>query len=216
VNPEQIPELIAKIGLADPRVRREDKIERRAQIIMWAGILADVPFDYALTAAQKHYAKSTWPILPADIATQWASTVRDRMNRDVDPAPPVDPDNEPAYRAALAAHRRAVATGQQPPVDHKALTSGPAAEEVERRLKTLGQYIPRSVDEVLNEFRPRRAARFAAIRTGQPDALAVPCPVETCRAAAKDSCTRPGKGGRRHRLANPHPSRIDAAEGAAA
>lgn len=216
MNPEQIPELIAKIGLADPRVRREDKIERRAQIIMWAGILADVPYDYALTAAQKHYAKSTWPILPADIATQWAATVRDRMQRDVDPAPPVDPDNEPAYRAALAAHRRAVATGQQAPVDHKMLTSGPAAEEVERRLKALGQYIPTTVDEALAEYRPQRAARITAIRAGQPDALAVACPVETCRAAAKTACTRPGKGGRRHQLGQPHPSRIDAATEAAA
>ena len=215
MNPEQIPELIAKIGLADPRVRREDKIERRAQIIMWAGILADVPYDYALAAAQKHYAKSTWPILPADIATQWAATVRDRMQRDVDPAPPVDPDNETAYRHALAAHRRAVATGQQAPVEHKALTSGPAAEEVERRLKTLGQYIPRLVDDVLSEYRPQRAARIAAIRAGQPDALAIACPVETCRAAAKEACSRPGKEGRRHRLSQPHPSRTDAAGAAA-
>lgn len=215
MNPEQIPELIAKIGLADPRVRREDKIERRAQIIMWAGILADVPYDYALAAAQKHYARSTWPILPADIATRWAATVRDRMQRDVDPAPPVDPDNESAYRHALAAHRRAVATGQQAPVEHRALTSGPVAEEVTRRLAALGDYVPTSVRDALAEYRPAAAARATAIRAGRPDALAVPCPVDTCRAAAKDSCTRPGKGGRRHRLGQPHPSRTDAAGAAA-
>ncbi|NEB83944.1 hypothetical protein G3I43_07090 [Streptomyces anulatus] len=216
MNPDQIPQLIAQIALADARVRREDPTEQRAQVLMWAGILADVPLDYAVRAVQKHYAKSTWPILPADIATQWAATVRDRMQRDVDPAPPVDPDNEAAYRQQLAAHRRAVATGQQPPVEHKALTAGPAAAEAEQRLKAFGRYIPQSVDDVLAAYRPRRAARIATIRAGQPDALAIQCPVETCRAAVGAACTRPGKGQTRHRLAGPHPSRVDAAAASAA
>lgn len=216
MDPEQVPQLIAQIALADPRVKREDPKERRAQILMWAGILADVPYAYALTAAHRHYAKSTWPILPADIATQWAATVRDRMQRDVDPAPPVDPDNEAAYREQLAAHRRAVATGQEPPVEHKALTSGPAAEEVQRRLAALGDYLPTTVREALAPYRPAAARRIATIREGRPDALAVACPVETCRAAAKQPCTRPGKGQARHRLAGPHPSRVDAAAGRAA
>lgn len=216
MNPDQIPQLIAQIALADARVRREDPTEQRAQVLMWAGILADVPLDYAVRAVQKHYAKSTWPILPADIATQWAATVRDRMQRDVDPAPLVDPDNETAYRTALAAHRRAVATGQQPPVEHKALTSGPAAEEVQRRLAALGDYLPTSVREALAPYRPAAARRIATIREGRPDALAVQCPVETCRAAVGAACTRPGKGQTRHRLAGPHPSRVDyAAERAA-
>ncbi|MFB7007864.1 MULTISPECIES: hypothetical protein [unclassified Streptomyces] len=211
MEPEQIPQLIAEISLADPRVKREDRTERRAQTLMWAGILADVPYNYAVAAAQKHYAKSTWPILPADIATQWAATVRDRMQRDVDPAPPVDPDNETAYRHALAAHRRAVATGQQSPVEHKALTSGPAAEEVERRMAALGSYMPPSVRDALAPYRPAAEARIAVIREGRPDALGVDCPVETCRAAAKQPCTRPGRDHGRHRLAAPHPSRVDRA-----
>lgn len=214
MDPEQIPQLIAEIALADPRIRRTDEMEQVAQISMWSGILAEVPYDFAITAVHQHYATSQWAILPANIATRWASVVRDRMNRDVDPAPPVDPDNETAYRTALAAHRRAVATGQEPPVEHKALTSGPAAEEVERRMAALGTYMPPSVRDTLAAYRPAAAARATAIRAGQPDALAVACPVETCRAAEKDSCTRPGKGGRRHRLNQPHPSRIDAATGA--
>lgn len=116
MNPEEIPRLLAQIALADPRVRREDPVELRAQIAMWAGILVDVPYDYAITAAQKHYAQSNWPILPADIATRWRAVVRDRMNRDIDPAPPVDPDNEQAYRAQLVARRQAVANGAVRPV----------------------------------------------------------------------------------------------------
>ncbi|MFJ2675087.1 hypothetical protein [Streptomyces sp. NPDC087525] len=212
MEPEQIPQLIAEIALADPRVKRDDRTERRAQALMWAGILAEVPYDYAVHAIQTHYAKSTWPILPADIATQWAATVRDRMNRDIDPTPPVDPDNEPAYRAALAAHRRAVITGQEPPVEHEALTTGPAAAEVERRMAKLGKYMPPSVAEVLQALRPARAERERTIRAGLPDALAVACPVESCRAYPGRPCTRPGRGGARHTLtAGAHPSRTEAA-----
>ncbi|MEV5261777.1 hypothetical protein AB0L02_27520 [Streptomyces anulatus] len=211
MDPELIPQLIAEIALADPRIRRSDEMEQVAQISMWAGILAEVPYDFAVSAVHQHYATSQWAILPANIATRWQAVVRDRMQRDVDPAPPVDPDNESAYRHALAAHRRAVATGQQPPVEHKALTSGPAAEEVQRRLAALGDYLPTSVREALAPYRPAAARRIATIREGRPDALAVACPVETCRAAAKQPCTRPGKGQARHRLAGPHPSRTDAA-----
>ncbi|MFE4535646.1 hypothetical protein ACFRKB_11260 [Streptomyces scopuliridis] len=212
MKPSELPQLLAQVALADPRVRRADEMERRAQIHMWAGILAEVPYDYAITAIQTHYAKSTWPILPADIATQWAATVRDRMNRDVDPAPPVDPDNEAAYRAALAAHRRAVITGQKPPVEHEALTSGPAAAEVEQRMAELGTYMPPSVAEALRILRPARAERERNIRAGLPDALAVACPVETCRAYAGRPCTRPGRNGTRHTLTTgAHPSRTEAA-----
>ncbi|MFF2009145.1 hypothetical protein ACFVWY_08740 [Streptomyces sp. NPDC058195] len=208
---EQIPQLIAEIALADPRVKRDDRTERRAQALMWAGILADVPYDFAVTAAHRHYAKSTWPILPADIATQWAATVRDRMARDVDPAPPVDPDDATAYRHALAAHRRAVATGQQAPVEHHALTTGPAAAEVERRMAALGSYMPPTVRDALAPYRPAAEARIAVIREGRPDALGVDCPVETCRAATGQPCSRPARDHRRHRLAAPHPSRTDRA-----
>ncbi|MFJ9214263.1 hypothetical protein [Streptomyces sp. NPDC102264] len=179
---------------------------------MWAGILTDVPYDYALQSIHQHYASSTWPILPADIATRWAATVRDRMLRDVDPAPAVDPDDATAYRTALAAHRRAVATGQQPPVEHEALTSGPAAASVERRMAELGSYMPPSVAAALRPQRPVRAERERTIRAGLPDPLAVACPVETCRAYPGRPCTRPGHGGARHTLtAGAHPSRTEAA-----
>lgn len=218
---EQIPQLIAEIALADPRVRREDKTERRAQILMWAGILADVPYNDAIRYVHEHYATSQWPILPANIATRWAATVRDRLTRHTgtfEPTahPELDPDDEAGYRQALAAERQAVALGQQQPTPLAAITAGPAAEEVTRRLAALGDYMPPSVRDALADYRPAAAARVAAIREGRPDALAVACPVETCRSSAKQPCTRPGKGGRRHRLAQPHPSRIDAAEGTAA
>ncbi|MFF4661990.1 hypothetical protein [Streptomyces sp. NPDC001282] len=211
MEPEQIPQLIAEIALADPRVRREDRTERRAQALMWAGILADVPYDFAVTAAHQHYAKSTWPILPADIATRWAATVADRLGRHTgtfEPLqhPELNPDDElgDAFVAALKAERHAVATGQQPPNELRAITSGPAAEVVEKRIASLGAYMPPSVREALAQNQPE-ARRTPYL------GLAVPCP--HCRAAAGQRCTIPASG---RRMPHPHPSRVDAAQGAAA
>jgi len=221
MEPELIPQLIAEIALADPRIRRNDEMEQVAQIGMWAGILADVPYDDAIRFVHEHYATSQWPILPANIATRWQAVVRDRMTRHVgtfEPTahPELDPDDEAGYRRALAAERQAVALGQQPPTELAAITAGPAAEEVERRMAALGDYMPRTVRDALAPYRPAAAARVEAIREGKPDALAVACPVETCRATAKAPCTAPRRGGGRRTLGNPHPSRLDAAEGAAA
>ncbi|GGY81355.1 hypothetical protein CP967_08500 [Streptomyces nitrosporeus] len=216
MTPDQIPQLLKQVSYADPRVLPEDPKEVAGLAALWATVLADVPVEFAMQAVGIHYARSPYPIKPSDISTRWQAVVRDRMQRDVDPAPPVDPDNESAYRHALAAHRRAVATGQEPPVEHHALTAGPAAAEADRRRAVIGKYIPIAVDDALAAYRPQRAARLAVLREGRPDALAVPCPVETCRAAVGTACTRPGKGQTRHRLAGPHPSRVDyAAERAA-
>jgi hypothetical protein len=216
MKPAEIPQLLAQIALADPRVRREDPIEMRAQIHMWAGILTDVPADFALTAAQQHYANSTWPILPAEIATRWQAVVRDRMNRhsgtfEPQAHPDVDPDDVPAYLDALRGERRAVVLGQRPPAEIRAITAGPAAAEAQRRLAALGTYVPRTVADALAPHRPIRAERERLAREAQPDALAVACPVETCRAPAGQPCQRPTRRGGRHRLSQPHPTRTETA-----
>jgi hypothetical protein len=217
MEPEQIPQLIAQIALADPRVRREDKVERRAQIVMWAGILAEVPYDFAIQAAQAHYAQSQWPIAPGDIASRWQATVRDRLTRDngtfePNDHPDLDPDDIIGYLAALRGQRQAVARGFQPPNNVKAITAGPAADEVTDRLKTLGSYVPRQVDEALNVYRPVKAARRTALTAGQPDALSVPC--DWCDAPAGEPCRSrriaPGGGATANkRRATPHPSRLN-------
>jgi hypothetical protein len=225
MNPEHIPELIAKIAMADPRVKRDDPIERRAQLQMWAGILADVPHGFAVQAAQDHYANSQWPIVPGDIASRWQAVVRDRMRRDTgtfepNEFPDLDPDDVIGYLAALRGHRQAVIQGVQPPNNVKALTAGPAADEVTRRLATLGTYIPRQVDEALDAHRPIKAARREALIAGQPDALSVDC--DWCQAPAGEPCRSrriDPKGGATstRRRSTPHPTRLeDATNGASA
>jgi hypothetical protein len=222
MNPEYIPELIAKIAMADPRVKRDDPIERRAQLQMWAGILADVPMEFAVQAAQQHYADSQWPIVPGDIASRWQAVVRDRMRRDTgtfepNDHPGLDPDDVIGYLAALRGRRQAVAQGVQAPNTVKAITAGAAADEVTARLKTLGTYVPQQVDDVLDAYRPVKAARRAAVSAGQPDALSVSC--DWCDAPAGEPCRSrrvdPNGGATSNRRrAKPHPSRIDDARDA--
>lgn len=220
---DEIPQLIAQIALADSRVRREDKMERRAQIVMWAGILAEVPYDFALQAVQQHYAQSQWPIAPGDIASRWKASVRDRVNRDngtfePNDFPDLDPDDVIGYLQALRGQRQAVAQGVRPPNTVKAITAGAAADEVTARLKTLGTYVPQQVDEVLDAYRPVKAARRAALTAGQPDALSVPC--DWCDAPAGEPCRSrrvdPNGGATSNRRrTTPHPSRLDDAREAA-
>lgn len=224
MTPDRIPELIARIALADPRVQREDEVEQTAQIDMWAGILADVPYDFALQAAHAHYSKSTWPIMPADIASRWAAGVADRLGRHIgtfEPTahPELHPDDEAGYRAALAAERRAVATGQQPPNELKAITAGPAAAEVQARLDQLGTYMPPAVRDALAAHRPVRAERERLATLGEPDPLNVSC--SWCKAAVDEPCrdlrTNPKDHAvRSARRRTPHPSRVDAAAAQAA
>lgn len=217
MNPEYVPELIAKIALADPRVKRDDPIERRAQLQMWAGILADVPVEFAVQAAQAHYAGSQWPIVPGDIASRWQAAVRDRMRRDngtfePNDFPGLDPDDVIGYLAALRGQRQEVAQGFRPPNTVKAITAGAAADEVTARLASLGTYVPRQVDEALDAHRPAKAARREALITGQPDALAVEC--DWCQAPAGEPCRSRrvdphGGATSNRRRATPHPSRLE-------
>lgn len=215
MHPAQIPELIARIALADPRVRREDPVEQTAQIDMWAGILVDVPYEYALQAAHAHYAKSTWPILPADIASRWMETVRDRLGRhasfEPNHHPELDPDAETgdAFVAALKAERHAVAIGKQRPNEVRAIMAGPADPAVQARLDRMGTYMPASVKETLAELRPEAVERERLIRSGLADPRSIACPWDACRAPQGQRCRTNGRDRREY-----HPARVQAATAA--
>lgn len=214
MNPEDVPELIAKIGMADPRVKRTDPIERRAQLQMWIGILADVPKDFALQAAQAHYAESQWAITAGDIATRWKAAVRDRMTRHNGTFEPGDhpglhPDDVIGYLAALRGERQAVALGRQEPSPVRAITAGPAAEQAARRVQELGDYLTTEVRAELTPYRPAAAERQRLVEGGYGDPLSVACPYEHCLAAKEQPCRNARRVARR----KPHPSRIDASAG---
>ncbi|MGW3428923.1 zinc finger domain-containing protein [Streptomyces melanosporofaciens] len=216
MTPDQIPELLRNISYADPRILPDDPDERRGKVAMWAGILRDVPYDFALQAAQQHYANSPYPLLPADIASQWRNTVRDRLNRHTDPTPAADPDDAAAWRAELLGTRNAVATGRANPVEYRAITSGDPHPDVAGSLTGIGRYVPDHVRQQLAPYRPLRAEREAAVAAGRPDPLSVKCgwcdaPIgEPCRSRVVD----PDGAANASRRRKPHPSRVDAATAA--
>jgi hypothetical protein len=181
----------------------------------WHDVLRNYLLEEARTAAATIANKQPF-VSPGEIATEIRRMHADRLGRHTDPTPRANPDDVAAYKAELAATRAAVATGQAPPSQAE-LAAGPMHPDVAARLKTLGEYVPRHVDEALDEYRPVKAARRAAIAEGQPDALSVPCgwcdaPVdEACRSRRIDP-----RGGaiKNRRRETPHPSRVEDARDA--
>jgi hypothetical protein len=179
----------------------------------------DILFPFHLAEARTAAAAiaSAQPFVsPGEIAAHVRRARADRLHRHTDPTPQADPDNVAAYQAELRATRAAVAAGHQEPAQHE-LTGGPMHPDVARRLAELGSYVPQHVDELLDEYRPVKAARRTAIQNRQPDALSVPC--DWCQAATGEPCRsrriEPGDGPTKHRRRDtPHPSRLDDARDA--
>ncbi|WP_393075144.1 hypothetical protein [Streptomyces sp. LN704] len=181
----------------------------------WHDILRNYLLDEARPAAATLASRQAF-VAPGEIATEIRRNRADRMARHTDPTPAANPDDPQAYRDELAATRYAVATGQQQPATHE-LTAGPMHPDVAARLKTLGTYVPRQVDEALDDYRPVKAARRAALTAGQPDALSVDC--DWCQAPAGEPCRSrritPGEGATStRRRTTPHPTRLDDARNA--
>jgi hypothetical protein len=182
----------------------------------WYDVLFPFTVDEARVAIAAHVAAGNAFIAAGEIVAAIRRARADRMARHTDPTPSADPDNIPAYQAELRATRQAVAAGQQEPSQHE-LTAGPMHPDVAARLKTLGTYVPRQVDEVLDAYRPIKAARRAALTAGQPDALSVEC--DWCQAPAGEPCRSrrlaPGDGATStRRRTTPHPTRVEDARDA--
>ncbi|MFJ2017221.1 zinc finger domain-containing protein [Streptomyces nodosus] len=215
MTPREVAALLAYVVRLDPRMNLDDPQAAADRLAQWCDLLSDVPatahgWDAARTA-RDYIARNPYRIQPSDISRPWHAHKADALNRHVgtfEPAqhPHLDPDDVTGYRAALAAERHAVATGQQAPDTHRAITAGPAAAEVERRLAELGTYMPRTVAQALAAHRPRRAEREQLAAANRPDPLDVPCTHPPCRAPIGQPCRNLHRNPR-----TAHPSRIDAA-----
>ncbi|NEC29560.1 cell surface glycoprotein [Streptomyces sp. SID8111] len=218
----EIAALLAYVDRLAPERAPRDQAAALERVDQWATLLAHVPataqhpggpersWDASQVAA-RYIATTPYPIKPADIGAPWETYRAEVIGRHHDPAPPVDPDNEAAYRAALRNTRQAVAVGALPPAPQRAIEGRPSPiraqrdAEAARRLAALGDYVPKTVKQALEDYRPHRAARERLAAAGQPDPLDVPCPYEHCRADTGKPC-RDHRGNHRTR---PHPSRVD-------
>ncbi|MEU0037221.1 cell surface glycoprotein [Streptomyces sp. NPDC006333] len=216
MTPREVAALLAYIVRLDPRLSLDDQAAAAERLAQWGDLLSDVPAQAhgwdAARVARDYIARNPYRIQPSDVSRPWHAHKADALRRHVgtfEPTahPHLDPDDVKGYRLALAAERHAVAIGQQAPTTHRAITAGPAAAEVERRLAELGTYMPRTVAQALADYRPRRAQREELATAGAPDPLDVPCPHEHCRAAKGEPCRN------RHRVprSTAHPSRREAA-----
>lgn len=232
MNRREIAALLAYVDRLDPTRAPQSKAAAGERLDQWATLLEHVPataqhpdgpersWDAARVAA-RHIATSPYPIKPSDIGAPWETYRADVVGRHWDPAPPVDPDDVKAYRAALRGTRQAVAVGALPPAPQHAIEGRPSpirAErdaEAARRLAALGDYVPRTVRDQLAPYRPHRAARERLAAANLPDPLDVECTwcgatvAQPCRARRVDPKTN-AVGYRAKK--SPHPCRVEAAQ----
>lgn len=161
MTPAQTAELLGFCAAFDRRT------VGKADVLAWQTVLADVNFDAARQAVSEHYATATRWIMPADIrqtVRAHRSTAADSIHGPGLPAeiPDADPDDVPAYLAAVRAQRVRAADGAD-------LKPRPVAE----LLAGIGRQVPREV---------------AAVR--RPGPLGRACP--TCKAPIGRPCKTPG------------------------
>ncbi|MBK6018533.1 cell surface glycoprotein [Streptomyces sp. MBT53] len=228
MTPREVAALIAYVVKLDPRLALDDQAAAGERLAQWCDLLSDVPatahgWDAARTA-RDYIARNPYRIQPSDVSRPWHTHKADVMSRHVgtfEPTahPEIDPDDRfgNAYVAALRAERVAIASGQQAPTTHRAITAGPAAAEVTRRLRELGEYMPPTVAQALAQFRPHRTERERLARDNAPDPLTVAC--TWCDAAEGEPCrgksVNPRNQQTRYRpLSKAHPCRVEDATAA--
>jgi hypothetical protein len=224
---QHVAALLAYAAKLDPRSAPTDPAAAAETLDQWCDLLSDVPptaphpdgRDWnAAEIVRHHIATSPYPIKPSDVSRPWHDFKRDVLRRHIDPVPAADPDDQVAYSAELLGTRHAIATGEQaatfrPPE----LTHGTRAErdaEAKKRLAALGTYMPRTVKDQLDAYRPRRAQRERLAAANQPDPLDVAC--VWCGAETGEQCRDRRVNPRTQALAmarrtKSHPSRIEAA-----
>ncbi|MFH8993281.1 cell surface glycoprotein [Streptomyces sp. NPDC017940] len=223
MTPREVAALLAYIARLDPRLAVEDQAAAAERLAQWCDLLDDVPATAhrwdAARVARDYIARVPYRIQPSDISRPWHAHKAEQLRRHMgtfEPTahPEISPDDETgnAFVAALRAERAAIATGQRAPVTLRAITAGPAAAAVERRLAELGTYLPRTAAQALAAHRPERAARERLAAAGLPDALDVAC--TWCAAPRGKPCRARRINPQTHAVGHrakktPHPCRIE-------
>lgn len=140
-----------KLGLTDRQV--------------WEGLVGDLPAADAMAAVAAHYRESREWIMPADIRTRVKAMRRDRIAREIVPAPPPeDADNPARFRETHLANLRAIGDGLAIP---KAIAA-PVREDdppptwAEARAKLPVPRVLTPQEKALQQAAESRAAREAA------------------------------------------------------
>jgi len=140
-----------KVGLTDRQV--------------WEGLIGDLSAADAQAAVIAHYRESREWIMPADVRTRVKALRRDRLAREIIPAPPAELADTPVrWRAELSASVREIADGLSIP---RAI-AGPVREDdppptwAEARAKMAAPVVLTPQEKALQQAAESREAREAA------------------------------------------------------
>lgn len=222
MTPADAAELLTLAAAFDRRTVGE------ADARAWAAALHTLPLDQdARAAVARHYSETDKWLTPAHVRQQRTKIRAERVaaaNVVYDGDPNETGAESIARRRALltavadgriAPQNIALAVGHSP--DRPALPAGATREEREQaaaeRLAELGDYVPRTVADQLDEQRPTRTTRERLAAEGRPDPLAVPC--DACHAEPGHPCRNirlaPDGARKTSPRRSPHPTRLDLA-----
>lgn len=208
MTPDQTAALLGLVATLDRRIQRAmaDAHQAARTIGEWNEATVHIPAvteDGTWDAAhcvrryyEQHRGDHTaryFEYQPHHLLAAWAEYRQARMQRHTDPLPTADPDDVTAYQAELRAARQAVATGQAAPHEYRAELDPVGRQRLAVLAGSVGGR-PGAADDsapyVTPELRAELRGHVPDSRATQP-ALAVPCPVATCRAGVRHPCTSP-------------------------
>lgn len=102
--------VLAKASCYDQTFARPDPAIAAA----WHEAIGHLDPTDALAAVADHYANQTRRLMPADVIAGVRRIRGDRLAREPEPVPDADPNDVPAYLAALRAGRHRAADNHQP------------------------------------------------------------------------------------------------------
>ena len=106
MTPEETVDLLTVAAAFDPRTVGE------GDAMAWHAVVGDLDFTDAKHAVIGHYTDTTDRIMPAHVRIRVRAMRRDRLAREVAPAPPPELTDTPGrYQAALQADVRRIADG---------------------------------------------------------------------------------------------------------
>lgn len=160
----------------------------KTDVLAWQTVLADIDLHAAKRAVTAHYATETRWIMPADIRTTVANARAEAAADYQGPGlsaeiPDADPDDIPAYLAALRAQKTRAADGLKP--------------------RPIGALLARAVHQLPSAQTTALEDQPTSVR--RPGPLGITCP--TCRAAIGRPCKTPAVGDRSPRERPPHAAR---------
>lgn len=98
-------ELLASAAIYDNRTVGD------ADILAWMRAIGDLAYDDADAAVAAHYGETTDRLMPAHVRTRVKAARRERLDREITPAPDADPDSPVRYRAAFTGMLKRIGDG---------------------------------------------------------------------------------------------------------